>query len=195
MNEINIFQFCGQQKHQYFPELIPNTLLSTKFFLTCKKKKKKQPLDNVILCRKETLHKKVLLRECKRHTTHHIASARSAALSPDGGYPHPVSMGVPYPVPMGVPPSGPDRGVPHPVPMGRGVPTVLTWVPPCQKGWGIPLSGRMRIPPFRKDGVPVRKDGGNTPPHWEGWGYPPPNMDRQTFPRINITFPREVRGR
>ena len=69
--------------------------------------------------------KKVLLRECKRHTAHHVESAHSATLSPDGvegwGYFHPVptGRGYPYPVPMGSTPSSSDReGYLPPVPNG-----------------------------------------------------------------------------
>ena len=44
---------------------------------------------------KVAINKKVLLRERKKHTARRVASARYAALSPNGGggYPHPVTMG------------------------------------------------------------------------------------------------------
>ena len=58
------------------------------------------------------LNKKVLLRECKRHTACHIASALYAALS-DGGVPHSVLV-----VGGNPPPSRPGWGVP---------PTIQTW--------------------------------------------------------------------
>ena len=58
---------------------------------------------------KQTLNKKVLLHEHKRHTTHRIAFAHYAALSNGGEVPHPVLVvGVP-----GVPPSRPGQGVPQ----------------------------------------------------------------------------------
>ena len=85
-----------------------------------------------------TSHKKVLLRERKRHAARRVASACYAALS-NGGVPHPVIGGVPHPV-MGGTPHHPDltRGVPHPVMVGvpRGTPTIQTW-----------LGGYLGIPP------------------------------------------------
>ena len=40
---------------------------------------------NLVDNKKHLLHKKVLLRERKRHTARHVASACFADLSPDGG--------------------------------------------------------------------------------------------------------------
>ena len=78
-------------------------------------------------------HKKVILRERKRHTARHIASARYAALSPDrggGGVPHPV-FDVGYPIQSWT------QGTPH----------QLGGVPPClDLGWSTP--------PHQLDGVP-----------------------------------------
>ena len=97
------------------------------------------------------LNKKVLLRECKRHTAHRIASARYATLSNGwGGYPiQSWWWGVP-----GVPPS-PSRpgwgypGYPHHPDLGWGTPT-QTWegVPPP------PLRPGMGYPPQTWDGLP-----------------------------------------
>ena len=110
------------------------------------------------------VNKKVLQRERKRHTARRVASARSAALSPDGkgGYPHPVPMGRRVPPSSrddgggGVSPSSPDDGgYPHPV-LTEGT---------HRKDGGTPLSRRIRVPPFphRQDymGVtPLSADGG-----------------------------------
>ena len=88
-------------------------------------------------------NKKVLLRECKRHTVRRIASGRYAALSPDWGgggegHPYPDLDGGPHVSPsgpgMGYPLSGPEIGL-----------------PPHQEGWGCPRpthpqSGRMGNP-------------------------------------------------
>ena len=79
-------------------------------------------------------NKKVLLRECKRHTTHHVASAHYA--SGGGEYPIQSWWGVPLLSWLGGIPSSHDRGYPgysphHP---GRGVPhPVMVGVPlvPC----------------------------------------------------------------
>ena len=71
-------------------------------------------------------YKKVLLRECKRHTARYVVSARCAALSNGkwgGGVPHPVLDGVGvggvrHPVLQ-------VEGVPHPVLDGDGYPSIL----------------------------------------------------------------------
>ena len=64
----------------------------------------------------QSVNKKVLLCERKRHTARRVASDRCAVLSTDGG--------TPIQSPQGVPPSSPDgvypnqsqwRGYPHPV--------------------------------------------------------------------------------
>ena len=69
-------------------------------------------------------NKKVLLCERQRHTARRVASTRYAALSPNGGVPHPVLNG-------GVPIQS-WMGVPHPVLGGGG--STQTWdgVPPLQ---------------------------------------------------------------
>ena len=86
-------------------------------------------------------HKKVLLRERKRHTTH-----REAALSPDllmggrGWVPHPVlTRGIPHPVLMG----GGGVGYPHPVPTWGCAPIQSSqWVPPIlDLRWDTPCPG------------------------------------------------------
>ena len=79
------------------------------------------------------MDKKVLQRECKRHTAHHIASARYTMLlcllTGGGGYPiQSWTMGVPHPVHPDL-----DGGYPLSRP-GIGV-------PPCPDLiWGNPLS-------------------------------------------------------
>ena len=128
-------------------------------------------------------NKKVLLRERKRHTAHHVASARYAALCNGGrGYPisgrgYPISgKGYPvqclgrggYPIPGvgGYPISGLGRGVPQ-VQTWDGVPPHLRWGTPPDLRWGLP--GNLGTLPTRTwDGVP--------PPHLDlGRGmYPPP---------------------
>ena len=107
------------------------------------------------------VNKKVLLHERKRHTARCVASALSAALSPEG------ERGTPIQSQRGVPPSSPDGagtpiqsrwGYPHLVPTrgGTQVPPQPDGVSsPCQDGWGLPPppppSGRMGVP----DGVPL----------------------------------------
>ena len=164
------------------------------------------------------LNKKILLRERKRHTARRVASARYAALfNGGGGLPHPVLdgwRGVPYPVldGGGVTPSSPGWGeggtpsrpgqgvgVPHPVLVQGGTPhPELEWGTPCQLD-GIP-------PPQSRPGMeyhPSRPGMGYPPPHQLdgdppcldlGWVNPPPSpmVNRQTFPSINITFPRTM---
>ena len=92
--------------------------------------------------------KKVFLHERKRHTTRHVASARSAALfggrgvppsSPDEG-----ALGVSTPsCPDGVggTPSSPNREYPHLVMTGYPPPCWLDGDTPCQPVGGYPLSG------------------------------------------------------
>ena len=96
---------------------------------------------------KKASNKKVLLHERKRHTAHHVASARSAALPPDEGEDTP---------------SSPDGGGgTHPILMG-GTP-ILTW----DLTWmeGTPLSGRMRCPHW--DGWGCQPSGRmGVPPKW-----------------------------
>ena len=75
-------------------------------------------------------NKKVLLRERKRHTAHHVASTRCAALF--GGYleysPRP-GMGYPPNLGPGTPPD-----------LGLGTPQTWDWVPPyLDLRWGTPL--------------------------------------------------------
>ena len=113
------------------------------------------------------INKKVLLREHKRHTAHHISSAQGVPGPRSGGVPSPRSRGVPHPWSGGYPISGP---VGYP-----GYPPDQTWdgVPPSPQpdlGWGTPL------PPATRPEM----------------GYPPAIVIRQTFPSINITFPRTM---
>ena len=83
----------------------------------------------------ENLNKKVLLRERKRHTARHVASAHYAALSHRwGGYPgyppYPNLRWVTPPSrpgqggPQVPPPSKPEMGYPPPSRPGQGVPQV-----------------------------------------------------------------------
>ena len=99
------------------------------------------------------LNKKVFLRERKRHIAHHVASARYAALSPDGG--------------GGVTRSRPEHG-------GYPIQSCVGWgggVPPSSSGWGISLSTPgMGVPPLVQtwEGVPPCPD--------LGMGYPYPDL-------------------
>ena len=137
----------------------------------------------MLLLKSHILNKKVLLRECKRHTAHRAASARSAALSPDGwggGELPPSSPDggrVPHLVLTGLTSPDLEWGTPHPD-LGRGYPSILTW-----KG-GTPHWPDGGIPPVLtwEGGTSRQPDGGTSPPPemWTG----------QTFPGINITFPR-----
>ena len=116
-------------------------------------------------------NKKVLLRERKRFTACHVASARYAALSNGEGVPHPVLVvGGTLPTTTMQTWSG---GVP---------PTIQTWswgspgtpLPPSRPGMGYP-------PPRPEMGNPL------PPTHRPGMRYPPPPQKcRQTE---NITFP------
>ena len=110
--------------------------------------------------KKNCPNKKVLLRERKRHTARCVSSARYAGV----GVPSPRSGGW-YLVPgLGD----------YPVPGSRG-------------GYPIPGLGGYPIP--CPGGVPHPDLVGGYPPEPE-MGYPPRNVNRQTFPSINITFPR-----
>ena len=118
-------------------------------------------------------NKKVLLRERKRPTARHIANAHYA-----GGVGTPYPRVPPWPDLRWVPPIQTLDGV-HPRPdLGWGNPPVQTWdgVPPPSSRSG------MGYPPIQTwDRIPPRP----------GMGYQPPAMvNRQTFPSINITFPR-----
>ena len=123
-------------------------------------------------------YRKVLLRERKRHTAHHVASARYAALSPGGGGPYPIQSwmggGTPSQVWMGgVTHQVLDEGYPIPdldwgVPPCYGTPHLnLGWgTPHLNLGWGTPLlAGWMKYTPVSRMGYP---------PHLDlGWGAPP----------------------
>ena len=97
-------------------------------------------------------------------------------------------------------PSSHGRGVPHPVmvggtPSSHGGGTQGTRQTP-DLGWGTPPTIRpgMGYPTIQTwDGVPPHQtwNGVTLPPSRPGMGYPPqPMVNRQTFPSINITFPR-----
>ena len=114
------------------------------------------------------IHKKVLLRERKRHTARHLASARYAALSNDGGFPiqswtggysipgldegaYPIQfwMGYPRGTPVqtwdGYPPSKPGTGY-----------SPMNWMeyPHLDLGWGTPSTSWMGYPTWTWDGYP-----------------------------------------
>ena len=107
-----------------------------------------------------------------------------------GGVPHPRSGGVPHPRSGGYPIPG-LRGVPCsrsggvPSPMSGGYPIPGLGETPSQV-WGVPCPARpqMGYPPWPdlEWGIPL-------PPDLR-WGTPPAMVNRQTFPSINITFPR-----
>ena len=112
-----------------------------------------------------------------------------------GGIPHPVWWGVPHSVVVGVP-NPVMVGVPHPVMVG-GTPG---YPPPIQTWDWVPLRPGMGYPPDLEQGTPYPSRPGmgypqprpvmGYPPHPDlGQGtLPPPMVNRQTFPSINITF-------
>ena len=120
--------------------------------------------------------KKVLLRECKRHTTRRVASARCTALSYGGRgggvLPHPVLPGR-YPIQSwpgwgtqsspgwGGTPSGHGQGVPHPVMDGV--------TPSSPGGGGVPHPVLMGVPGI---GYPPVQTWDGASPSQEGWGTP-----------------------
>ena len=123
------------------------------------------------LLSKHSRHKKVLLRECKRHTVCHVASGCYAHLSPDIGVPHPVlDRGYPPILILdGVPPCQQDGVIPV---------LIFDGVPPCQQdGIAPPSRPEMGInppPPGQQDGVPPVLTWDGVCPHPDlGWGTPP----------------------
>ena len=119
---------------------------------------------------KNIKNKKVLLRERKKHTANHIASACYAALSPDwGGVPHLRSRwrvshprsGWGYPIP------GPGRGYPSQVQVGITPSQVQVGYPIPGPGWGYPIPSLDRVVPIPGPGPGL--DG--VPPHLR-WGTP-----------------------
>ena len=122
------------------------------------------------------IHKKVLLRECKRYTVHHVASARSAVLS--GGYP------------ILTWPGGVLQSCTLP---GLGYLPSWDWgTSPCQDR-GTPSGQDWDTPPPQKG--PGKESGTGAPPVdrvlWDvgkyyAMGYPPFPPCEQTE---NITFP------
>ena len=135
-------------------------------------------------------YNKVLLRERKRHTARRVSSARYAG----GGYPVPGPGGYPVPGLGGYPIPG-LRGYPIP---GPGEYPIPGWGGTLSQVRGYPIQtwsgGYPRYPPDLRWGTPQPDLGwGTPPPARPGMGYPPPpprNVNRQTFPSINITFPR-----
>ena len=111
-------------------------------------------------------HKKVLLRERKRHTARRVASARYA--DPSRGVPHLRSGGYPVPCLGGLP--IPGLGVPHP--KSGGAPSQVREVPPGQTWDGVPPSQTWDgVPPSQTwDGVPPGQTWDGVPPGqtWDG---------------------------
>ena len=145
-------------------------------------------------------NKKVLLRERKRHTARHVASARyvggGVTPSSHGGYPPPSrpGQGTPHHPDLArvtphhpdlariPPPSRPGWGTPHPRP-GMGYPSHhqdLIGVPPTIKNWP-------GYSPNHPDlaGVPPTPDLGWGIPHPRpGMGYPPRQVWTDTQTRV-----------
>ena len=114
----------------------------------------------------------------------------------EGVVPHSVMLqGVPHPVMMGGTEGNPNPdldswgalGTPHHPDLARGVPLVP---PPSRPGQGW----YSRYPPPSRPmiGYPPSRPGTGYPSPYPdlGQGTPPPMVNRQTFPSINITFPR-----
>ena len=116
------------------------------------------------------VNKKVLLHECKRHTTCDVASAHYA-----GGGTLSQFWGVPCSRSGGTLSQVQGRGVLHPD-LVRGYPRY----PPSRPGMGYP-------PGQTWDGVLPRPEMGY-PPDLR-WGTPPASVDRHTDSCQNITFP------
>ena len=126
-------------------------------------------------------NKKVLLRERKSHTARHVASARYAALSPEGGRGYPIqSWTRGYPIQSwmeggGTPSQVWTGRVPHPV-LDRGSKNPI----PGLDGGGYPIQswigGTPEYPPiWTWNGVPPPcLDLGWVPPLSAGWGTPSP---------------------
>ena len=133
-------------------------------------------------------HKKVFLRERKRHTAHRVVSTPSVVLT--RGVPHPRSrsrLGG-YPI-LG---PGPDRGVHHPRSrwsLARGYP-----IP----GWGTPIQTWPGYPPSRPGqttqgtphldlaGLPPPLDLARAPPVWTWLGYPLSGPGQGTHPYLHL---------
>ena len=129
-----------------------------------------------------------------RGVPHPVLPGVSTPIQSYWGYPHPVLLGGGYPhlVPTGggLPPSSLNwggGGTPHPVPTKRapqGTSPVSLMGYPHQEGWGYHPAGKDGGTPIGKErGTPVWDLAGVTPP-------PPPVVDRETFPSMNITFLR-----
>ena len=120
-----------------------------------------------------SVHKKVLLRERKRHTARRVVSTPSVVLT---GYPPPcpdLVMGGTLPgyPRQGTPPAGPGRVPP------LGVCPMEFWVMlQSIMGYGYPPQ------------VSAPWHSGNVAQHYGIW-VPPPPVDRQTDTFQNITFP------
>ena len=119
---------------------------------------------------KINLNKKVLLRECKRHTACPVASARYAALC-NGGVPQ--VGGTPSQV--GAYPISALRGAPH-----------------LRSGWGTP--SQVGVPNLRSGRVPHLRSGG-TPSQvgvYPGYPLPIPEMGVPPYPDLRWGTPASV---
>ena len=140
-------------------------------------------------------NKKVLLRERKRHTARHVASARYVTVR--GGYPVPGLGGVPHPRSRGGLPHPRLGGTPSQVQGGYLIPGPGgTPSRPCQGGtpslpspgvypipgpWGVPH------PDLVRGGYPIltlSRGVPGVPPHPDlGWGTPPADLTGVPHPR------------
>ena len=104
------------------------------------------------------LNKKVLLRECKRHTARHVANTPFCCPNWGGGTPSQVQMGYP----------------------------ISDWGTPCPDlGWGTPLwtwLGYLHLDLAR---VPPIWTWPGYPPHPHLAGVPPPHLDLAGVPPIH----------
>ena len=125
-------------------------------------------------------NKKVLLRESKRHTACHVASAHYAALSNGGGLgtPPPSSPGqgqVPLPPTIQTWSRGGTPDTPHHPDLARGYhATIQTWDGVSTNhpdlGWGTP------DPPRPGMGCPPPRPGMGYSPPRPGMGYSPQDL-------------------
>ena len=119
-------------------------------------------------------HKKILLRERKRHTARRVASTTSVVLTQRGGVHHLRSRsrwGVPHPRSR--------REVPHPWPGGTpsqvqtgGTPSQV-WMGGLPHPWGYPSLAGVPHCPDLGWGTPPPSGPGQGTPVWTWLGYPP----------------------
>ena len=127
------------------------------------------------------IHRKVLLRERKRHTARCVAVA-SACYFGVGG----VTPGTPPDMGWGTPPES-------------GYPPIQGWGTPPDMGWGTPPS-KVGVPPHpRLDWVPPHPRLGYPPRHGMGTppdmgGYPPSKVGVPPCPRLDRVPPLSKAG-